>query len=309
MAFVTVSAPFEQVGMPALDLRRFLATIVTAEGVRGGGDLVASQRAAGADMSVDLAFGYALVQGDSVVGQGYYHVFNNAAYNLTGFAAAHATLPRVDRVVLRARDMFHGDAANDVAPLILTGTATAGATLANLTGAAAVANNQLLIANVLMPAAAVSITTANIADVRPRLLLTAGEITYGEITASVTVSGTTEAAANTVITSTGATYDGSSVMVEFYSPYVAPAAAAGASVNLILFEDATSRGRVAIVQTPTAAASSGIPVTVSRRLSPAAGAHTFTVKAYQAFGNGEVRAGVGGAGPVDVPAYLRITRA
>ncbi len=157
--------------MPAIDLRRYLTTLIAGEGVAGTGDLTVSQRGAGANMSVDIASGLAVIQGDSVSGQGLYAVYNDGLYNLTGFTAAHATNPRVDRVVLRVRDAFHGDAANDIGPLILTGTATAGATLVNLTGAPAVANNQLLLANILVPAGAVSITAANIdATVRPLLL-------------------------------------------------------------------------------------------------------------------------------------------
>jgi microcystin-dependent protein len=162
MALVGTSLPFQNVAMPALDLRRYLAILISSEGVAGSGDMAVAQRSAGANMSVDIAAGEAYVQGDSVTNQGFYFALNDATYNLTGFTAAHGSLPRIDRVVLRVRDAFHGDAASDVAFAILTGTATSGATLANTTGAATPGNGELVLANILVPAAATTITTANI---------------------------------------------------------------------------------------------------------------------------------------------------
>lgn len=162
MALVGTSAPWQQVPMPALDLRRMMACLIASEGVAGQADMKVSQRAAGANMTVDIAAGEAVVQGDQVTNQGFYWALNDAVFNLTGFTAAHASLPRIDRVVLRIRDAFHGDAANDVSFQIKTGTATSGATLANCTGALAPGNNEFLLANVLIPAAATTITDANI---------------------------------------------------------------------------------------------------------------------------------------------------
>lgn len=162
MTLATVSGPHQQVPMPALDLRRMISSLVASEGVIAATDMAVAQRAAGANMSVDIAAGQALVQGDGITNQGQYYAYNDAVVNLTSFTAAHATLPRIDRVCLRVRDAFHGDAANDLAFVVVSGTATAGATLANLTGAAAVPASHLLLANVLVPAAATTITTANI---------------------------------------------------------------------------------------------------------------------------------------------------
>lgn len=161
MAIQVTSAIWQQVNTPALDMRRFVSVGI-AEGVLWSGDMVVSQRGAGANLSVDVSAGQALVQGDSIAYQGLYYVLNDATTNVTGFSAADATNPRIDRVALRVRDAFHGDAANDAAFVVLTGTATAGATLANLTGAPAIPNNELLLANVLVPNGATTITTANI---------------------------------------------------------------------------------------------------------------------------------------------------
>ena len=133
-------------------------------GVWDASDFKVIQRAAGANMSVDVGSGFALVQAPD--GIGLYHEQNDAAMNVS-IAAAHATLPRIDRVVLRVNDSTDGGDADDT-PLVtvLTGTATSGATLDNLTGAPAVPAGDLLLGDVLVGAAVTSITTSNIRDRR-----------------------------------------------------------------------------------------------------------------------------------------------
>ncbi|HXH88254.1 MAG TPA: hypothetical protein VNI55_06570 [Gaiellaceae bacterium] len=170
MALSVTSAIFQQVNTPALDIRRMLAGLISGEGVVVASDMAIAQRSASANFSVDIAAGRAFVEGDSITRQGLYFAYNDGVVNLTGFTAAHATLPRIDRVCLRLRDAFHGDAANDFAFVIVPGTATAGATLANKNGGPGVPGSHLLLANVLIPAAATNITTANIDNlVRPVL--------------------------------------------------------------------------------------------------------------------------------------------
>lgn len=192
MALSYTSPIFQQVNSPAIDIRRMVSGLIASEGVVAAGDMAVAQRAAGANMSVDIAAGQAYVQGDAISTQGDYYVLNDAVVNVTGFTAAHATLPRIDRVCLRVRDAFHGDAANDLAFVIVTGTATSGATLANLTGAAAVPSSHLLLANILIPAAATTVTTANIANVAATLSLRGGVTSYRKTT-SKTVNTTTAA--------------------------------------------------------------------------------------------------------------------
>jgi microcystin-dependent protein len=173
MALSVTSPIWQQVNTPALDMRRYISSLISSEGIVASGDLTVSQRSAGANMSVDVSSGRAMIQGDLITQQGYYFAYNDSVQNVTGFSAANATNPRIDRVCLRVRDAFHGDAANDVAFVIITGTATSGATLANLTGAGAVPASHLLLANVLVPASATTITTANIANVASTLQVTA----------------------------------------------------------------------------------------------------------------------------------------
>jgi hypothetical protein len=159
MALSVTSPIWQQVNTPALDMRRFLSFDRYGESVRG---MAVVQRGAGANYSVDIAAGEATVQGDLVTNQGLYYVYNDATVNLTGFAAANATNPRIDRITLKVDDAFHGGAGNTASFPIITGTATAGATLTNLTGAGAVPASSILLANVLIPATATTITTANI---------------------------------------------------------------------------------------------------------------------------------------------------
>lgn len=192
MTLTVTSPPFQNVNMPALDLRRGLS-YGQQEGVGSVGDLTVAQRSAGANMSVDIAAGEAMVQGDSTAYQGKYYVLNDALFNLTGFSAANATNPRVDRVAIRVRDAFHGDAANDVSFIILTGTPTSGATLTNLTGAASVPGGHLLLANVLIPASATTVTTANISNVATQSV--GGFVTFAPtLTQSGAVTFTTNTA-------------------------------------------------------------------------------------------------------------------
>lgn len=142
-------------------------------GVVGSGDFAVSQRAAGANMSVDVATGTAVVAFTSPYG-GKRRIVNDAVMNsgtpgspgsgwTATFTSASGTNPRIDRVVLTVRDSNLDAGGNyDAVLAVVSGTATAGATLTNLSGAAAVPSNSLLLANVLIPAGSTSITTGNI---------------------------------------------------------------------------------------------------------------------------------------------------
>jgi hypothetical protein len=81
------------------------------------------------------------------------------------FRSPHPGLPRVDRVVVKIRDKNvtgGGDTSIDGKFSVIPGFPTAGATLSNLSGAAAVPANSYLLANVLVPAGATALSAANI---------------------------------------------------------------------------------------------------------------------------------------------------
>src|SRR4051794_9535172 len=128
MAQTTTSAPQQQVNMPAVDLRQALAMPVKTEGIRNPPDFLVAQRGPGANRGADTAAGQAAIQADHVTGGGFSPVAQAATVNVP-VGAADPTNPRIDRVVLRVRDAAPGDAANDIAPVVVAGTPTAGATL------------------------------------------------------------------------------------------------------------------------------------------------------------------------------------
>lgn len=120
-----------------------------AEGIAGASTDLAMTATTG--LGVSVAAGRAFVKGDDRSSQGSYYCYIPAAQTATA-TAAHATLPRVDRVVLRVYDADVTGSQTKWAVEIIAGTATAGATLSNLSGAASVPNGALLLYNLLVPA-------------------------------------------------------------------------------------------------------------------------------------------------------------
>lgn len=118
--------------------------------------------------------GAAFVKGDSGVAgvglsQGLFVVVNDAnIVDADTLAAADPTNPRIDQVCLRVRDSSDlGTGADDATIVHLTGTPTAGATLDNRNGAAALPNDHLRLADILVPAAAATLLAGNVRDRRP----------------------------------------------------------------------------------------------------------------------------------------------
>jgi len=135
--------------------------------------------------------------------------------------------------------------------------------------------------------------------------LKANELAYNEFTASVSITATTEATANTVVTASAVTFDGSTVvLIEAYAPGVSMSAA-NVSVTSILFQDGVAIGEIAHHYGPTATFVKEL--NGKRRLTPAAGARTYSVRSYVNAGTGTITVGAGGAG-ASVPGFIRITK-
>lgn len=131
-------------------------------GICGATDLVVAQRAAGANMSVDVAGGNVAVRGTENQAQGVYGpCYNDGVLNVV-ISAADPTNARKDLIIARIRDAQYSGANNDFAVVVVTGTPS-GAPVDP-----AVPNNSVVLARVTVPAAAGSIVNANIADLRPR---------------------------------------------------------------------------------------------------------------------------------------------
>lgn len=124
---------------------------------------------------------------------------------------------------------------------------------------------------------------------------------YVEITGSVNVTGASEGAATTIITSNSITYDGlTAVMIEFYAPDVQP----GTSYVILDLHDDTANGFLGFMSFQLVRNS----VHVVRKITPAAGARVYSIRGLVDAGTGAVNVGGGGAG-VRFPAFLRISKA
>jgi hypothetical protein len=157
-------------GYDAIDARRFWSAPELQEGVLTAGSFEVVQRGAGANMSVDIAASTgdgAIVKGDAVTAQGLYFAAPHTAVINEVIAAADATNPRIDQVILEIKDNQHdASGSNLVQTRVVTGTPTVGATLANRTGAAALPASALRLADVLVGAAAATVTNSVIRDRR-----------------------------------------------------------------------------------------------------------------------------------------------
>lgn len=146
----------------------FRATLLSAmfsrEGVYDlrGGHLKVTQRALGANMTVDIATGRAAIQGDDLSDQGMYAVTNTTTYNLA-VPAPPASGTRTHRVVAQLRDRLanasYAPNTYDWLPMLLADTGT---------GVPAEPPSAITLATIAVPAGAGSITTAMISDARKR---------------------------------------------------------------------------------------------------------------------------------------------
>lgn len=134
------------------------------------------------------------------------------------------------------------------------------------------------------------------------------EVDYKEQTSDVTFTATTFAGATTLLTGNAVTYDGSTaVLVQVYTPrLVTPS---NTPVFLTLWDGSTDLGIIAKFGTAAGGVTEG-PVTATRKITPSAAAHTFSVRGVcNAAGTGTFGGGVGGTGGTFLPSYIRITKA
>lgn len=145
---------------------RQLVAVAVPEGVVDVDDFRVSQRAAGANFTVDVAAGRAVVIGDDVAYQGGYLVTNDATLTGKVIPPAPGSGSRTHRVVLKILDKAHdgslayGDYDADVQVLEDTGA-----------GTPALPDSAITLALVTVTSATGSITNANIStelDVRKR---------------------------------------------------------------------------------------------------------------------------------------------
>jgi hypothetical protein len=158
-----------QGGTYSARLDRSLLDVIFTEGVvdPAGSALLAVQRAAGANDSVDVAAGAAIIAGDDESNQGKYYVRNTAVTNVV-FTPAPGSDERIDLLVLQVNDPTAGGAAGDNATFVVVEGSVAGTAVAP-----AVPDTAVPIAEVLRQAADTSITNAMITDRRVASVLAA----------------------------------------------------------------------------------------------------------------------------------------
>lgn len=166
----------------ATELRRFMGEVpLLGPGAVDYASFRVVQRAAGANMSVDVTAASVLNRywlrstisiNDSVSATDDAGLYRQDHLNATpvnlDIAAADATNPRIDQVFLCVEDSQASGINNQATIRVVTGTATGGATLDNRTGVGAAPAGMVseLLADVLVPAASVTVITVNIRDRR-----------------------------------------------------------------------------------------------------------------------------------------------
>lgn len=130
--------------------------------VIGATGLVVSQRGAGANVSVDIAVGTAIVQGDDQADQGMYLVYIDAVTNLV-MPAVPGSNKRIDLVSIRINDPNAGGPAGDNATLVVTQGVVSATPVAPAAPTSAV-----VLAQVLRTVGDSAVLTAQITDVAPR---------------------------------------------------------------------------------------------------------------------------------------------
>lgn len=154
------------------ELRWALSGFAPTLGVVEATGFEVKQREAGANMSVDVEAGNAWVKGTSNANQGIYQQLKTGKDNVAPVEANASGKPRIDTVILVVNDSSVSGVSDTPALKIVAGTATTGANLLNLTGAASEATikasfpNFLILAYLEVPNAATEIKTAQIADRR-----------------------------------------------------------------------------------------------------------------------------------------------
>lgn len=147
------------------------------------------------------------------------------------------------------------------------------------------------------------------ADLGAGLVSGALELAYVEFTSPVSITSTTEAGANSVVSAGSVAFDGSTrVRIEFFSPDVLAGSTAGSYTILTLWDGSTDLGRIAVVGHSLLVFAPEVAVKAERYLTPTAASHTYTIKAWRVASDGTVSAGAGGTG-VLLPGFIRIARA
>ena len=134
------------------------------------------------------------------------------------------------------------------------------------------------------------------------------ELAYSQFTSNVSVTHTTEATADTVVSATSITADGSTpIYLQFFAPSWIGTDTRN-NLNLYLYDGSTSLGELNVDRTTINASDAMGQLSGFTRITPSAGSHTYSIRATVQSGTGTIYAGVGGTGNY-TPGFIRITLA
>ena len=127
-------------------------------------------------------------------------------------------------------------------------------------------------------------------------------LAYNELTTNVSVTATSEATANTIVTASAITVDGKTpITITAFTPVTS--VGAGSTLTVCLYDGSSSIGFLGYFNP------SGVvfylPQSFLRRFTPSAGTHTYSIRAFIDGGTGTIGGGSGGAG-ANVPAFIKI---
>ena len=128
------------------------------------------------------------------------------------------------------------------------------------------------------------------------------EIAYVEFATSTTVSATTSATAQAIVSAGAITFDGTACLIEYFGPFHSCAATATLNVDLYLDGSFVSNGIIGILTFTTAGTA---PLCIRRKVTPSAGSHTYEIRMHRGTANWTVDATAGGGLQ---PGYIRITK-
>ncbi len=190
MAFDTVPWIIDGTTIDAETIRRALGTLIgPAGGIVTPGDLAVTAQAT-PNMSVAIGPGQIWVPGSSTPTQGPYYGHNGAAVTQP-ITASNPSLPRVDTITVQVQDQVYAGSLKQLAPGYVLGTPTSGANISTQAAAASYAGalpaSSYVLAYVLVPAAATSITTGDILNVAATSSLKSAGLT---VTGNAAVGGT-----------------------------------------------------------------------------------------------------------------------
>ena len=127
---------------------------------------------------------------------------------------------------------------------------------------------------------------------------------HTEFTSNVNITATTSATANTVVTASAVSFDGSTaVLIEFYSN---AQTGSGGNLYAVLYDGSTELGWMGLLTSPTGVLRA--PIAATYRLTPSNASHTYSVRGFRDTADGVMQAGNGASG-ARMPGYIRITKA